>query len=306
MQTPIRIAIVGLGKIARDQHLPAIAGDPAFRLTAIATRNATHDAVPVFPSLAALLAEGPAIDAVALCTPPQVRRADAARAIAAGCHVLLEKPPGATVSEVVPLAAAARARGVTLFASWHARFAPGVAAARALLHAAPPCAVTVTWKEDVRHWHPGQDWIFEPGGFGVFDPGINALSILTHILPEPPFLRQAELLVPANRAAPIAAELRLGEAAIRASFDFRQAGPQRWDIEAETAQGRIALTEGGARLARDGAPQPVAALGEYPALYRHFAAMVRAGASDVDLSPLQLVADACLLGRRQAVEAFDW
>ena len=65
----------------------------------------------------------------------------------------------------------------------------------------------VTWKEDVRHWHPGQAWIWEPGGFGVFDPGINALSILTRILPSPIFVQSATLAVPANRAAPIAAEI---------------------------------------------------------------------------------------------------
>ena len=46
----------------------------------------------------------------------------------------------------------------------------------------------ITGKEDVHFWHPGQRWIFEPGGFGVFDPGINALSILTDILP-----READL-----------------------------------------------------------------------------------------------------------------
>jgi D-galactose 1-dehydrogenase len=43
--------------------------------------------------------------------------------------------------------------------------------------------VNVIWREDVRVWHPGQDWIWQPGGLGVFDPGINALSIITHILP---------------------------------------------------------------------------------------------------------------------------
>ena len=42
--------------------------------------------------------------------------------------------------------------------------------------------VECTWKEDVRVWHPGQAWIWEPG-IGVFDPGINALSVLTRILP---------------------------------------------------------------------------------------------------------------------------
>jgi hypothetical protein len=43
--------------------------------------------------------------------------------------------------------------------------------------------VEIVWHEDVRKWHPGQQWIWEPGGFGVFDPGINALSIATRIFP---------------------------------------------------------------------------------------------------------------------------
>lgn len=45
-----------------------------------------------------------------------------------------------------------------------------------------------TWKESIRRWHPGQEWILAAGGFGVFDPGITALSILTAVLPEPVFV----------------------------------------------------------------------------------------------------------------------
>ena len=41
----------------------------------------------------------------------------------------------------------------------------------------------ILWHEDVHKWHPGQQWIWEPGGFGVFDPGINAFSIATKIFP---------------------------------------------------------------------------------------------------------------------------
>src|SRR5437899_2197349 len=128
-----------------------------------------------------------------------------------GKHVLLEKPPGATVSELEPLVAAARESGRTLFATWHSRFAPAVEPARSFLASREIKSVVVEWKEDVRVWHPGQAWIWEPGGLGVFDPGINALSIMTHILPRPFFLTRAELSFPRNRAAPIAADLAFSD-----------------------------------------------------------------------------------------------
>src|SRR6202011_675082 len=164
-----------------------------------------------FTSLEQLLDAAPDIDAVALCTPPQVRRAQAAAALKAGKHVLLENPPAATVSELAPLVAAARHGALTLFATWHSRFAPAVEPARAFLADRRIASVNVEWKEDVKVWHPGQAWIWEPGGLGVFDPGINALSILTRILPRPFFLTAAELSFPANCAAPIAADLTFSD-----------------------------------------------------------------------------------------------
>ena len=78
-------------------------------------------------------------------------------------------------------------RGVITLAIWLKSCAPAVPAARAWLAQHRPVAAEIVWKEDVRHWHPGQAWIWEPGGLGVFDPGINALSILTEILPAPVF-----------------------------------------------------------------------------------------------------------------------
>ncbi len=305
---PIRVAIVGLGKIARDQHLPSIAVTPGLTIAAVVSRNAALDNVPSFPTLEALLASDCVVDAVALCTPPQVRRAQAACAISAGKHVLLEKPPGATVSEILPLAAAARARGVTLFATWHSRFAAAVEPARVFLANRELRAVTIAWKEDVRVWHPGQAWIFEPGGLGVFDPGINALSILTRILPRPAFVTAAALDFPANRFAPIAAELTLSDETglpIRAEFDFLQTGPQTWDIYVETDAGKLVLSSGGAKLLIDGQSVVDDGIAEYISLYKRFADLVARGESDVDLSPLSLVADAFLLGRRRIVTEFE-
>jgi D-galactose 1-dehydrogenase len=304
----LRIAIVGFGEIARRQHVPAIAKIADAALVAVVDPVKSPPELPHFRSLQELLRDGPAIDAVALCTPPQVRRAQAAMALAAGKHVLLEKPPGATVAELTPLIAAAEHAGRTLFATWHSRYAPAVEPARHLLAARRLVKVTIVWKEDVRVWHPGQAWIFEAGGFGVFDPGINALSILTRILPRPVFVRRAELAFPANRDAPIAAELEFSDETglpVHAEFDFRQTGPQTWDIRIETDAGPVVLSRGGMQL-RDGDSLVVdAPKEEYPALYRRFLALASEGKSDVDLAPLRLVADSFMLGRRRFVEAFE-
>jgi D-galactose 1-dehydrogenase len=168
----------------------------------------------------------------------------------------------------------------------------------------------VTWKEDVRRWHPGQQWIWEAGGFGVFDPGINALSIVTRIMPEPVFVKRAHLQVPANKEAPIAAELdftsgRDGED-LRAVFDWRQTGPQSWDIEIETEAGsHLALSHGGSRLDIDGRLVAEEKPAEYEGIYERFDALLREGRSEVDADPFRLVADAFMVGRRVQVEAFE-
>ena len=303
----IYIGIVGLGKIARDQHVPALLESDAFTLAATADPGARLPGVPHYPDLAAMLAGEPGLDAVALCTPPVGRGALAAAALAAGKHVLMEKPPGATLSEVLPLLDAARAAGRTLFAAWHSRFAPGVEPARALLAGQAVRSVLIEWREDVRVWHPGQAWVWQPGGLGVFDPGINALSILTRILPGPVSLTRSDLLFPANRDAPIAASLAFQGAdgmEVRAEFDWRQTGPQTWDIRVETDAGGLVLSEGGAQLVRDGQMLVDGPAAEYAGVYRHFAGLIARGEGDVDLQPLTHVADAFMLGRRRVVEAF--
>ncbi|MCA1393012.1 Gfo/Idh/MocA family oxidoreductase [Bradyrhizobium sp. BRP19] len=305
--TDLRIAIVGFGKIARDQHVAAIAATPGATLAAVASRNASLQGVPHFTTIEELLQKGPPIDAVSLCTPPQVRRAQAAAALAAGKHVMLEKPPGTGVAELDPLIAMAAGAKRTLFATWHSRYAPAVEPARQWLTDRHIKSVHISWKEDVRVWHPGQGWIWEPGGLGVFDPGINALSILTRILPKPVFVTAAELAFPANCQAPIAANVNLTDISglpVTAEFDFRQTGPQSWDILVETDQGRLTLSSGGARMAVDGKVLVEGPDEEYRGLYRRFVALAATGASDVDLTPLRLVADAFLLGKRTIVEPF--
>lgn len=304
----LKLGLVGIGKIARDQHIPAIAADPRLQLVATASRNASVDGVASFTSVEALLAAVPDLDAISICTPPQAHFDAALAALRAGKHVMLEKPPAATTRQIALLQAEAARHGRTLFQTWHSRFAAGVDAARDWVRGRALTGGRITWKEDVHHWHPGQQWIFDAGGLGVFDPGINALSVLTEVLAEEVVVKQAVLEFPSNQQAPIAAQLDLrteSGVAIDTVFDFRQKGEQTWDIELVATDGRLRLSHGGGALAIDG--QPVAAddalAGEYPRLYARFAELVAAGRSEVDWRPFQLVADAFLIGERRTVAA---
>jgi D-galactose 1-dehydrogenase len=306
--TVTKIAIVGVGKIAQDQHVPSIAGNESFELAATVSSRDGLPGIENHAQLSELLDKRPDIRAVALCMPPQMRYEAARIAIEAGRHVLLEKPPGATIAEVQDLVEKAFLKNVTLFATWHSRFAAGVPAARAWLAEREVRQVRITWKEDVRRWHPGQAWIWEPGGLGVFDPGINALSIMTEILPKPVHLVQSTLEITDGRQAPIAAALRFRGSAgftVEADFDWRQTGPQTWDIDVLTDTGSLLLSKGGAELTIGGRREMTEADVEYAGIYRRFAELIDASEIDVDLAPLIHVADAFMLGRKITVEPFE-
>jgi predicted dehydrogenase len=304
----LRIGLLGIGKIARDQHIPALNANPKFDLAACASRNATVPGTPSFPDLDTMLAAVPDLHCISICTPPQAHFESALTALRAGKHVMLEKPPTATTRQIALLAEEAARRNLTLFQTWHSRFAAGVDAAREWLRTRRIVGGRIIWKEDVHHWHPGQRWIWEPGGFGVFDPGINALSVLTTILPRDVCVEAALLEFPENQQSPIAAQVRMRAedgVEINAEFDFRQKGEQSWDIELKTTAGNLKLSRGGAVLAIDGnvVSTDESLAGEYPRLYRRFAVLVDSGQSEVDWRPFQLVADSFLIGERRIVAA---
>ncbi|PHP66727.1 D-galactose 1-dehydrogenase [Zhengella mangrovi] len=316
----MKIALVGIGKIARDQHVPMIEASPDWELAATVSREGHVEGVESYRDFAGMLAARPDIETVSLCLPPVPRFDYAAQAIRAGRNVMLEKPPGASLSEGFALEAMARDAGVSIYATWHSREAAMVAPAKAWLADKRLKSLKVIWKEDVRRWHPGQKWIWEAGGLGVFDPGINALSIVTEILPVPIHLTGGDLYFPENCDTPIAASVTFyhpGGAAVTADMDFRQQGEQIWTIEVETDAGSLVLSEGGAKLAIDGTEQTESAAlvetedgsnpllgGEYARLYARMAALVRDHEIDMDLAPMAHVADAFLLGRRIVTDPF--
>ena len=307
-----KIAVVGIGKIARDQHLPCIAKNRNFKLVAGVSRNATIENLPCFESLTKLRSSKISVDAVALCTPPAGRLAMAKEALDAGWNVLIEKPPTPTIGEMVDMIAYAKKKKRVLYATWHSRYNKAVDEAKKRLKGQQVSKLRVTWKEDVNKWHPGQQWIAEPGGFGVFDPGINALSIVTKIMPDPLYVEAARIEVPENWSTPIGVDITFkrgdGVAAdMSAVFDWRQRGQQIWDIDIETSDGMVMkLTKGGSVLHIDGKLIMEAKLEEYEMIYAKFARLLKAKKSEADYSPLQLECDAFMLAKPVVVKAFEW
>ena len=129
----MKVALVGIGKIAVDQHVPALAASADFELAATVSRKGSVPGIEAFTDIHAMLAARPDVRCVSLCLPPQPRFTAAEAALRAGRHVMLEKPPGQTLAEVQALEALAAAKGVSLYATWHSRMAKGVAGAKAWL-----------------------------------------------------------------------------------------------------------------------------------------------------------------------------
>jgi D-galactose 1-dehydrogenase len=309
---PYKIAVVGVGKIARDQHLPCIAKNRNFKLVAAVSRNASVENVPCFETVAELRKSKISIDAVSLCTPPSVRLAMARECLDAGWNVLIEKPPTPTVGELLAMEAYAKKKKRVLYATWHSRYNKSVDDAKARLKGKHVDFLKVTWREDVNRWHPGQEWIWQSGGFGVFDPGINALSIVTKILPDAIFVDHATIEVPSNSSTPIGADItfKRGDGApanLTANFDWRQTGDQTWEIEVGTKEGlKLHMKNGGSVLVINGKTVREAVLHEYEDIYAKFARLLKAKKSDVDPSPLQLVSDCFMLGKPVVVKPFAW
>jgi predicted dehydrogenase len=303
---PIRIAIIGYGKIAEDQHVPSIEGNGRFELVGTSSRSG-QGLGQKFTDWRELIRSVDGLEAVAITTPPGPRYEIARECIQAGLHCLLEKPPTAGLAEIADLDCLAQGQGVSLFTTWHAQHHSTVEVAAKALAGKRIKSMQIQWHEDVHKWHPGQRWIWEPGGFGVFDPGINAFSIATKIFPGGLFVQSADLSFPENAQTPIAADVTFSspeaDGSLTASLDWRRSEGEEWTITIETADGAsVRLEDGGAQLIVNGEKTADSGIGEYPDIYRVFVDLIDRRRSLVDVAPLRLVADSFLVGGRKQVD----
>nr|WP_228867089.1 Gfo/Idh/MocA family oxidoreductase [Streptomyces halstedii] len=191
--TPMRVGLVGAGPWARLTHAPALAAHPGAVLGGVWGRRpeaaqvlaAAHgtEAYTGEEGLDALFA---ASDAVAFAVPPDVQAPLAARAAAAGCHLLLDKPVATTVAAAREVAEAAARAQVASVVFCTLRFAAGTADWIAEQAAAGGWfTARATWLAAL--FAPGTDnafaaspWRREKGG--LWDCGPHALSVLMPVL----------------------------------------------------------------------------------------------------------------------------
>jgi predicted dehydrogenase len=118
--TPFRVGLIGGGGIARAAHVPAWLSLPGVEIVGVADPQETAarqtaeaaGGARVFTDPAELLGLG--LHAVDICTPNRTHAPLALAALAAGCHVLCEKPLATTTAEVRAMGSAADAAGKVL------------------------------------------------------------------------------------------------------------------------------------------------------------------------------------------------
>ena len=194
MTSTLRVALVGTGSVAR-LHAEAVAAHPRSALVAVTdhSRSAadafarTWEVPAVYDDLDALLeAEHP--DVVLVCTPPGAHRGQTIAAFAAGAHVVVEKPPAASLEELDAMRAAADAAGRQLAVVFQQRTGTAAAHARRLLSEGtlgrPLVAVCETlWYRDAAYFDtPWRGKWQTEGGGTTLGHGIHQLDLLAYLL----------------------------------------------------------------------------------------------------------------------------
>jgi predicted dehydrogenase len=129
--TPLRVGLIGAGKMG-SFHMESWERIAAARLLAVADPDAVaagrhigRRPIESFRDHRRLL-ERADIDAVCICAPSELHAPIALDAIAAGKHVLVEKPIATALEDGLRMASAARAAGVKLMVGHVERFNPAV------------------------------------------------------------------------------------------------------------------------------------------------------------------------------------
>ncbi|WP_341359801.1 Gfo/Idh/MocA family oxidoreductase [Georgenia sp. M64] len=190
----LKAAIVGTGAVAH-LHAEALAADPRVDLVAVANRGARRReefadrwAVPGRHETLDSLLDGEDLDLVILCTPPELHREQTLAACAAGVHVLCEKPPALSLTELDEMQAAADAAGIAFGMVFQQRTGTAAAHVRSLLDSGElgrpllaQCQTLWLRQDDYYAVDWRGTWDGEGGGT-TFGHGIHQMDLLAHLL----------------------------------------------------------------------------------------------------------------------------
>ncbi len=198
---PLGWGILGAGGIAHAFAVD-LAAVPDTRLAAVGSRDlgraqAFVDALPAGgPGASPVRAHGsreelladPDVDIVYVATPHPQHAEGALAAIAAGKHVLVEKPFTMNAAQAREVVAAARAAGVFCLEAMWTRFLPHTLAVRRLLADGAIGRVTTVVADHGQHFEPDPTHrLFDPalGGGALLDLGVYPVSWAVMVLGAP-------------------------------------------------------------------------------------------------------------------------
>ncbi|WP_029149611.1 Gfo/Idh/MocA family protein [Microbacterium indicum] len=193
----LRWGVIGTGIAGRFVH--AIHAHTAQRAVAVTARDAAktrafadeHGIARVHDSVPALLAD-PDVDVVYVATPHPLHREQALQAIAAGKHVLIEKPIAMSADEAREILAAGRATGVLVAEAMWTRRLPQADVIRQVLESGVLGEVSLVRADfgfvapelpEHRLWNP------ELGGGAMLDAGVYPVSFASSVLGAPSVVR---------------------------------------------------------------------------------------------------------------------
>ena len=173
-KAPLAIAFFGCGGFARRYHVPALRADPRVRIAWICDTAleplrelAAETGARLTTRVDDILAPD-ACTAVILSTPHTLHAEHAGRCIAAGKHLLVDKPFVLHERDATELAAAATARSLVNTVAYTRRFDAGSLRARELLAAGALGAIR--YVETIQLGYEKAGWFLDPalGGGGPF------------------------------------------------------------------------------------------------------------------------------------------
>ena len=194
-EQPLRVAVIGTGKIAELGHLPgyvqagaqivALCNNVADSLNRLAE---TYAVTRRYENWQQMLADG-GFDAVSICTPPVLHREMAIAALEQGYHVLVEKPMAVSLSECDEMIAAADRSDRLLMIAHNQRFRTQHVIAKQILDSGRLGQVrrvqAVFAHGGPENWSPTGQWYFDTAlsGFGVtLDLGYHKIDLLRWLL----------------------------------------------------------------------------------------------------------------------------
>ncbi|NKX45733.1 Gfo/Idh/MocA family protein [Roseicyclus persicicus] len=180
------VALIGAGMVA-GTHLAAIRDAGGVRLTGVWSRAAARaeaagQGARVYATLSEVAAD-PAVDVAIVVTPPNARRDVLAPLVAAGKHILLEKPVARDLAEARAVVALCRDAGVTLGVVFQHRMRAASLKAAAIIAAgdlgAPGLVeIAVPWWRDQSYYdEPGRGTYARDGGGVLISQAIHTLDL---------------------------------------------------------------------------------------------------------------------------------